>query len=623
MARITAGAALVARLGRLGVKYIFAESPADAPDAPDAPREAAADLPAALRDLVSGARDTSLPRVVLAGDTAACLAMAHGFTLATGQPQAALLADRPARAGPGLARADAVPMLILTDLSLPSLAARRPAGVPCKWQARLRAPGQIHDLLDRAHAIACSDPRGPVVLALPRAMLATTVDLPQSRPQARPARPAARAADIEAAARRLAGARHPVIFARRGAGSDTAFTRLSETVERWAIPVCQGRAQRLAIPTDHPMAAGSDPPPLLAEADVILVLDTPLPWAPDAHAPRPEAVVIQTGPDPLFVRAPMRGIRVDLALPGDPGETVLALCAALDRLEPGDRIARRVRVATTNAAAWERRDARVARDGAGAASGPDRAGQSAAPRPAASLADDDGSAPKPASRTEPSPGMPHTRPRVISLHAAPDPPTKGGPPLTRAWLSDRIARLSRDRPVTIFGEFGARLSHMRLSDPQAWFDAPPGGGPGFGLPAALGYHLANPERLTVAMLGDAAWAFSDPRACLQVARDQGLSVLVLVVDSPAAIASSRASRRQRSRPSRLPLIDLAGAADPLTLARACGALGLRAATVDGFTQLLSRATSHVTAGQGTVIIDTRILPLPATAPEQAHSLTEG
>src|SRR3546814_8405756 len=41
----------------------------------------------------------------------------------------------------------------------------------CKWDYELRLPEQVAGLLDRAHAIASSTPKGPVYLALPRETL--------------------------------------------------------------------------------------------------------------------------------------------------------------------------------------------------------------------------------------------------------------------------------------------------------------------------------------------------------------------------------------------------------------------------------------------------------------------
>ena len=54
--------------------------------------------------------------------------------------------------------------------------------------------------------------------------------------------------------------------------------------------------------------------PLLAQADVVLVLDTTVPWIPDRMSLRPDARVIAIGPDPLFAQLPVRTFPADLAI---------------------------------------------------------------------------------------------------------------------------------------------------------------------------------------------------------------------------------------------------------------------------------------------------------------------
>ena len=64
------------------------------------------------------------------------------------------------------------------------------------------------------------------------------------------------------------------------------------------MPVVEQWSPTNAIATDHPMHAGFDPGELLADADVVLVLDVPVPWVPSRQRPAPGAAVIQIGPIP-------------------------------------------------------------------------------------------------------------------------------------------------------------------------------------------------------------------------------------------------------------------------------------------------------------------------------------
>ena len=322
------GAALIARLKTLGIDWIFANSGTDFPPIIEGLAEARA-------------KGMDLPQAITVPHETAAVAMAHGAFFGSGRAQAVMVHTNVGLANAAIgainARADNVPLLLFSGRTPTTERGRFgsrtvPIGwgqemrdqtalvrEACKWDYELRLPEQITELVDRAHGIANSVPRGPVYVSLPREVLCEQVPATDARPQMQPAVSAARPADIEAAADLIAEARNPVIFAQRGAGSEAAFAALARMVETWAIPVSQYWAVQLAVPTDTPMAAGPDPAPLLAEADVVVVLDALAPWAPDQHGPAPEARVIQIGQDPLFSQTPIRNFRSDLSLPGDLG----------------------------------------------------------------------------------------------------------------------------------------------------------------------------------------------------------------------------------------------------------------------------------------------------------------
>ena len=83
---------------------------------------------------------------------------------------------------------------------------------------------------------------------------------------------------------------------------------------------------------DHPCHVGADPGNWLAEADVVVVLDSLALWHHDKIQPRPEATVVNIGPDPLFQRHPDKMFRSNLALTGESSVTTPALIAAMDGL---------------------------------------------------------------------------------------------------------------------------------------------------------------------------------------------------------------------------------------------------------------------------------------------------
>ena len=58
----------------------------------------------------------------------------------------------------------------------------------------------------------------------------------------------------------------------------------------------------------------------MAEADLVLVLDSGVPWIERATPPAPGARVVHVGPDPLFATRPVRGFRSDLVIAADPAD---------------------------------------------------------------------------------------------------------------------------------------------------------------------------------------------------------------------------------------------------------------------------------------------------------------
>src|SRR6266699_804661 len=152
-----------------------------------------------------------------------------------------------------------------------------------KWDYELRNAEQLTTVVDRALAIAATEPRGPDYLSLPREVIAAPLSEFEHPPPSRlraAAPPAPDAAAIAAAARMLAQAARPLIVT-ANAGRDAAvFAALTQFIERFAIPVVQHRPRYLSLPSSHPMNLGFDPARLVQNADAILVLERDVPWIP-------------------------------------------------------------------------------------------------------------------------------------------------------------------------------------------------------------------------------------------------------------------------------------------------------------------------------------------------------
>jgi acetolactate synthase-1/2/3 large subunit len=558
----SAGESFLRLLASRGVEFFFANSGTDFPP---------------ITEALACARQEgfAVPKTLLVPHENVAVCMAHGVTMVTGRPQALMVHVNVGTANLlcGLINASRanVPMLVAAgrtplfesgktgSRSRPQQWAQEmfdQAGMlreVVKWDYELRAASQMESVLDRALAIACSEPQGPVYLTLPREVLAEAGIAPCS-PTATQNAVAEVAPDAEAiqrAASILAGARNPLIITARSGREAEAVPLLAALAERFALPVVEFRPGYLSLPNTHPMHAGYEAAPWLETADAILVLDCDAPWVPSVKAPAANVPVIQVGNDPLFTRYPLRGFRADVGIACSPRRALEALTWALARAEidPADIDRRRARV---QAAGRARRDA---------IDGQVRAGRTAST-------------------------------------------------MSMAWvsraLSEAIAR-SGAGPAIIVNEFSLVPAAMELTSPGSFFGPSPVGGLGWGLPAALGAKLAAPERLVVAAVGDGSYTFANPVACHHTAAMHGTPVLTVVMNNRGYGAVDLATRSMYPQglavQRGIPLVSL----DPVprydTVVAACGGHGERVEHADALPAALDRAIRAVHEERRQALVD--------------------
>src|SRR6185312_8230092 len=145
----------------------------------------------------------------------------------------------------------------------------------------------------------------------------------------------ARAA-IEEAAALIAKAEFPLIVT-------SSSGRVAEAVDAlaadFALPVVQAEARDMNLPTDHPMHLGHDPGAFLPKADVVIVIDSAVPWMARNHTPRKDAKVIHISADPLETRYPFRELEADLLVTGDSLAAMTMLRATLAEAMKGKKTA--------------------------------------------------------------------------------------------------------------------------------------------------------------------------------------------------------------------------------------------------------------------------------------------
>jgi acetolactate synthase-1/2/3 large subunit len=354
-----------------------------------------------------------------------------------------------------------------------------------KWDYEMRRGDQVSEVVDRALELAQTSPTGPVYLALPREVLGEEIgpraDAPR-RPRARPEPPRAAAGDVERAAEWIAAARNPLVITGQLGRDPHEAVLLTRLAERFALPVVPFNPRHFAISGNHPMFQGAAPGSLLTEADLILVLESDVPWIPSLASPGPDARIIQVGEDPLYQRYPMRSFRSDLTIRSN-------LATFLQALEPA-LAARADGRAEEITARRDRLAARSAGLRAGWAAEIEQAG----------------------------------RADTINL----------------AWLNHCLRAVVEPDTVVV-NEYSFRQEYCPLDQPGSLFSVGPAGGLGWGFPAALGIKLASPGKQVVALLGDGAYMFANPTACHFIAENQKLPLLTVIYNNTLYGAVRRAT----------------------------------------------------------------------------------
>jgi acetolactate synthase-1/2/3 large subunit len=217
-----------------------------------------------------------------------------------------------------------------------------------KWAVRIDRGDLVTDVLRRAFTVARSGKPGPVLLDLPRDILAQPVPpAPPYRPVGRSPPTRASADAIEAAAGLLRRAERPLLVAGGGVIASGAWNEVCALAELLQAPVITTLSGRGSMPDDHPLAAGGIghhrtwlTRRLLPEADVVLGLgcrfeEQETNWRPD-FLPGPEARYIQVDIDAGEIG---RSIAPSVGVVGDARQVLIDLVLALKEQGPPRSVA--------------------------------------------------------------------------------------------------------------------------------------------------------------------------------------------------------------------------------------------------------------------------------------------
>ena len=489
----TTSTAFLEALAEAGVRYIFANLGSDHPG-----------LIEALARAKAQGREDDIPRLVVCPHETVALSAAHAYASVTRQPQAVFVHVDAGTQNLGGAVSNAmrgrVPVLIFAGAAPFTITGELPAGrnefihwiqdVPdqrgilrgyVKYDNEIRTGRNVKQVVQRALQIARSEPAGPVYLVGPREVMEEQVEPYTADPaEYPPVGPAAlteeTAGEIATA---LAGARNPLIVTSYLGRNPAAVPALVELAELLAIPVLESAAFHVNFPGDHPLHAGyqfttSAQNQVLAAADVILVLDSDVPWIHATSRPSPDAAIYVVDIDP---------VKAGISMWHVPARRI----AAADSKVAVEQITRLVRDnVLVDAGVVEVRSA-VAAD------------TSRARRAALDALE------------QPDPGV-----------------------ITPRYLTACVRELLAGTDALVLTEaitsYQVVAEHLRASRPGSLIGSG-GGSLGWAGGGAVGAKLACPERTVVCLTGDGSFLFGVPSSAQWVARRYGTPALTIIYDN--------------------------------------------------------------------------------------------
>ena len=344
-----------------------------------------------------------------------------------------------------------------------------------KMTCELRSGKNVPQMVWRALQLAKSAPQGPVYTVASREVLEEAA-LEVSADQAAwaPTAPAGLdEASVTLLINALTDAQKPLIVTSYLGRNTEAVAELIALSEALAIPVVEMNHSNMNFPGDNEMHLGFDSHRFIEDADVILVVDSDMPWIPAAVRPNGSCRVFYLDVDPLKETIPLWYIPAERFMKADADTALRQLNGALtvrpERLNQNIIGSRRAKVSAMHR---EMREAWrcEAEDGAGMTS-------AFVARCVREVISDD---------------------TVVLNEAITDKPAV-----------DRI--LTRTKPGTVFWSGGSSLG---------WH-----GG------AAVGMKLACPDKDIVALTGDGTYIFSCPTAVFWMARRYNAPFLTVIFNN--------------------------------------------------------------------------------------------
>ena len=481
----TAGSAFLEALVEAGVSHVFVNWGSDHPSLIEAIAEARA-------------KGVVMPHVITCPNEMAALSAAHGFYQASGVAQAVIVHVECGTQSLGGAVHNAakgrIPVLIFAGASPFTQEGELPGSRNefiqwiqdvhdqrglvrgyMRYDYELKTGRNIRQIVHRALQFANSEPKGPVYLMGAREVMEeeiprAAVDPTQYRAIEPAALPASGVVSITSV---LAAAERPLVVTSYAGRSGAAFSALTLLCRKHGVGVLESVPTYLNFPhTDELYQGNQWNQPVqneaLASADLVLVIDSDVPWIPAVSRPAVGAPIFQIDADPLKEQMPLFHVAATRVFRAD-AATALAQLVEL----PAD------------AARVERRRAHWAT---------------------------------------------LHRARLVRLEALETEPAGEISPeylvaRVREIAGEDILFLNEG-----ISNYHTVFNHLRLAEAGSIF-ASGGGSLGWNGGAAFGVKLARPDKTVIALTGDGSYMFSAPSSVHWMARQYGAPFLQIIFNN--------------------------------------------------------------------------------------------
>jgi acetolactate synthase-1/2/3 large subunit len=290
------------------------------------------------------------PRNILCLDEFVAMTAAHGNYMATGKPQVVSVHSELGvlQLGGSLHNAQwgRVPVVFFTENQGPSARTTWQGEAfdqNCmirnfvKWDHELKEGEDVAEVINKAFAIATTEPYGPVYLNLPRSLLWTKDNAAAPAPEVvREKIPQADPAELRKVAEMLLAAENPLImttYLGRNPETVPALVKLAETA---GARVLAGDI-RANFPNTHPLAAllpvQRGPNPFTGTADCIMFIDYDMHYASPPSALAGNVKVAHIDVDLVKKGVPLWNHPPDIAIRADSRKAVPALLDIVNELK--------------------------------------------------------------------------------------------------------------------------------------------------------------------------------------------------------------------------------------------------------------------------------------------------